>query len=559
MWVIQPAFLKNNFVDSIVFFAYIIVLIVIANLLSQKKIISSSDYFLAGRSLPWWAIGASMIAANISAEQFIGMSGSGFAIGLAVASYEWMAASALLVVAWFFLPYFLHNQISTMPEFLSRRYGETVSRVMSFFWLLLYVFVNLSSVLYLGGLTLKTLLPLPLWQCIGLLAGVGLLYSVAGGLRVVAFTDILQVVVLVLGGIAVTVTALELLGGGSFWNGFEALRRNAPEHFHTILKKGQVLWDDGSGLQHDAWQDVPGAAGVFGALWIINLYYWGCNQYIIQRALGAPDIREARRGLLAAAFLKLLMPLIVVLPGIAAYVLYQQASFDSPIVQSLTELEDVAGHPAYVVKPDKAYPTLLGLLPEGLRGLSLAALAAAIVSSVASMANSASTIFTLDLYKAWFRPKAMEPELLVVGRVVAALAIIVGAALAPALVRFSQVFQFIQEYSGFISPGVFAVFLAAMVLRRVPARAALASVALTVPLSAFLKYLWPETPFMYRVAYVFLLLFGLLWLSARFGGASSDNGAFQWPGREYYQNDPVFRYGSWAVAGLLALLYLYFW
>lgn len=519
----------------------------------------ASDYFLAGRSLPWWAIGASMIAANISAEQFIGMSGSGFAIGLAVASYEWMAAAALLVVAWYFLPYFLQNNISTMPEFLSRRYGETVSRVMSFFWLLLYVFVNLSSVLYLGGLTLKTLMPLPLWQCIALLAGVGLLYSVAGGLRAVAFTDILQVTVLVIGGIAVTVTALELLGDGSFWRGFETLRRNAPEHFHTILKKGQVLWDDGSGIQHDAWQDVPGVAGVFGALWIINLYYWGCNQYIIQRALGAPDIREARRGLLAAAFLKLLMPLIVVVPGIAAYVLFQQASFDSPIVQGLSELEDVAGHPAYIVKPDKAYPTLLGLLPAGLRGLSLAALAAAIVSSVASMANSASTIFTLDLYKSWLRPKAAESELLVVGRLSATLVIVVGALLAPALVRFSQVFQFIQEYSGFISPGVFAVFLAAMVLRKVPSWAALTSVATTVPLSALFKYLWPETPFMYRVAYVFLIFFGLLWLSARLGHVGSGLEGFQWPSKEYYRRDPVFRYGSWAVIGVLALLYLYFW
>lgn len=549
-----------NRLDFLVLLGYFILLVGLGWWLGlRRKMRRASDYFLAGRSLPWWAIGASMIAANISAEQFIGMSGSGFAIGLAVASYEWMAAAALLVVAWFFLPYFLHNNISTMPEFLSRCYGETVSRVMSFFWLLLYVFVNLSSVLYLGGLTLKTLMPWPLWQCIALLAGVGLLYSVAGGLRAVAFTDILQVTVLVLGGVAVTVTALKLLGDGSFWSGFETLRRNAPEHFHTILKRGQVLWDDGSGIQHDAWYNVPGVAGVFGALWIINLYYWGCNQYIIQRALGAPNILEARRGLLAAAFLKLLMPLIVVVPGIAAYVLYQQASFDSPVVQGLTELEDVAGYPAYIVKPDKAYPTLLGLLPPGLRGLSLAALAAAIVSSVASMANSASTIFTLDLYKSWFRPKAAEPELLVVGRLSASLAIGVGALLAPALVRFSQVFQFIQEYSGFISPGVFAVFLAAILLRGVSSRAALASVTATVPLSALFKYLWPESPFMYRVAYVFLILFGLLWLSARFGPSATGLGRFQRPGEEYYRRDPVFRYGSWAVAGLLVLLYLYFW
>lgn len=522
---------------------------------------ASTDYFLAGRSLPWWAIGASMIASNISAEQFIGMSGSGFAIGLAVASYEWMAAAALLVVAWFFLPYFLHNNITTMPEFLSRRYGHGVSRVMTVFWLLLYVFVNLSSVLYLGALTLQTMLDIPLWSGVVLLAGVGLAYSVAGGLRVVAFTDILQVLVLTAGGILVTVTALSLLGEGDVLEGMMVLRRNAPEHFHTILQRGQVLWDDGSGVQHDAWRDVPGAAGVFGALWIINLYYWGCNQYIIQRALGAPNINEARRGLLAAAFLKLLMPLIVVLPGIAAYVLYQQAAFDSPIVQSLSQLEDVGGRQAYIVKPDKAYPTLLGLLPQGIRGLSLAALAAAIVSSVASMANSASTLFTLDVCKGWMWRDASERQLLFTGRVAAAVAIAVGGLLAPELEKLPQVFQFIQEYSGFISPGVFAVFLAAMVLRRVSSPAALLCVILTVPLSALFKFWWPDSPFMYRVAYVFLILFGIMGLASRFGaeGGTQASVLFQRPGKEYYGRDIVFKYGSWIVAALLILLYLYFW
>lgn len=544
--------------DVAIIVLYFVLLIAVGLWLGfRRRMKGSADYFLAGRSLPWWAIGASMIAANISAEQFIGMSGSGFAIGLAVASYEWMAAAALLLVGWFFLPFLIVNGVSTMPEFLSRRYGKGISRVMSVFWLALYVLVNLSSVLYLGALTLATTAGLTLTQGIALLAGVGLLYSVAGGLRSVAFTDILQVAVLTLGGLAVTYTALSLAGNGSLWGGFLSLMRNAPQHFHTILEKGRFHFDDGCGSRHDAWQDVPGEWGVFGALWIINLYYWGCNQYIIQRALGAPDIREARRGLVAAAALKLFMPLIVVVPGIAAYVLFQQGPFDSPIVQNLTELHAVQGMPCHVVKPDKAYPTLLGLLPPGLKGLSLAALAAAIVSSVASMANSASTIFTLDLYRCWIWPSASEVHLVWIGRTGAALAIVGGAMVAPSLGKLPQVFQFIQEYSGFISPGVFAVFLAAMVFRRLWKPAAFVCVVLTVPLSVWLKYQWPEMPFMYRVGLVFLILFACMGLSSFYGSASSEN--FRFPDASFFRGDPFFRRGALLVVAVLAALYAVFW
>lgn len=526
--------------------------------ISRRKS-NAHDYFLAGHTLPWWAIGASTVAANISAEQFIGMSGSGFAIGLAIASYEWMAAAALLVVAWFFLPYFLKNKVATMPGFLQLRYGPGVSRLMSALWLALYVFVNLSSVLYLGGLTLRGLLGLSLPQGVWLLAGVGLLYSVAGGLRAVAYTDILQVGVLVAGGLAVTYTALNGLGYENILEGLASLKRNAPEHFHLILKKGQHLWDDGSGIAHDNWQDIPGFWGVFGALWIINLYYWGCNQYIIQRALAAPDIREARKGLLMAAFLKLLMPFLVVIPGVAAYVMYQQAAFDSPVVESLSELQHIGGRQVHIVKPDQAYPMLLTLLPSGLKGLSLAALTAAIISSVASMANSASTLFTLDLFKTWRGAAASESQLVWVGRLAAALSIGVGAFLAPGLARLPQVFQFIQEYSAFISPGVFAVFVAAMLFKKVSGRAALASILLTVPLSALIKWLWPQEPFMFRTAWVFVLLFGGMVLSSKFFGSAEKNLDFQFPGAEYFQKDKVFSWGSGAVILVLAFLYLYFW
>ncbi|MCS6981711.1 MAG: sodium/solute symporter [Flavobacteriales bacterium] len=544
--------------DITIVVLYFILLIAVGLWLGfRRRMKGSAEYFLAGHSLPWWAIGASMIAANISAEQFIGMSGSGFAIGLAVASYEWMAAAALLVVGWFFLPFFIVNGVNTMPEFLNRRYGKGISRVMSVFWLALYVLVNLSSVLYLGGLTLATTAGLTLMQGIALLAGVGLLYSVAGGLRSVAFTDILQVAVLTLGGLAVTYTALTLVGNGSVWEGFLSLMRNAPQHFHTILEKGRYFFEDGCGSRHDVWQDIPGEWGVFGALWIINLYYWGCNQYIIQRALGAPDIRGARRGLLVAAALKLFMPLIVVVPGIAAYVLFQQSAFDSPIVQNLTELHTVQGVPCHVVKPDKAYPTLLGLLPSGLKGLSLAALAAAIVSSVASMANSASTIFTLDLFKCWIKPSASESQLLWVGRTGAALAIIGGATVAPSLEKLPQAFQFIQEYSGFISPGVFAVFLAAMVFRKLWQPAAIGCVVLTVPLSVWLKYQWPEMPFMYRVGIVFLILFCCMGLSSFYGTESSEN--FRIPDGSFFQGESFFRRGTLLILTVLAVLYAVFW
>jgi len=349
----------------------------------------SKDYFLAEGSLTWWAIGASLIASNISAEQFIGMSGSGFAMGLAISTYEWMAAATLLVVAVFFIPIYLKNKIYTMPQFLSQRYNDTVSTILAVFWLLVYVFVNLTSILYLGALAVETVSGIDFTYCLYGLA-IFAVFITLGGMKVIGYTDVFQVLVLTLGGLATTYLALDLVadqfGGSGVFYGFNVLQQQASSHFHMILNEGQLMMPDGQGGVRDAYMDLPGLSVLIGGMWIVNLSYWGANQYIVQRALGA-NLPTARSGLLFAAFLKLLMPVIVVLPGIAAYVLFKEGLFQQ-------EMVNTAGH----IKPDHAYPALLDLLPTGLKGLSFAALTAAIVASLAGKANSISTIFVLDIY-----------------------------------------------------------------------------------------------------------------------------------------------------------------
>lgn len=515
----------------------------------RGKETTAADFFLAEGALTWWAIGASLIASNISAEQFIGMSGSGFAMGLAIASYEWMAAATLLVVAVFFLPVYLKNKIYTMPQFLAQRYSPLVATIMAVFWLLVYVFVNLTSILYLGGLAVSTVSGFPFALCVVFLA-VFAIFITLGGMKVIGYTDVVQVLVLILGGLATTYLALDLVAqhfqSSGVWSGLRLIREQADDHFHMIFQPGQMMMPDGTGGLEDAYNKLPGLAVLLGAMWIANLSYWGFNQYITQRALGA-DLKTARTGLLFAAFLKLLMPIIVVLPGIAAYVLYQQGYFQ----QEMTE--------AGIVKPDKAYPVLLNLLPHGLRGLSFAALTAAIVASLAGKANSISTIFTLDLYKKYINLEADERTQVWVGRMAIVVAIATGAIVAPALANFGQAFQFIQDFTGLISPGVVAIFLLGFFWKRATGTAALVGALATIPTGLLLEHFSDNMPFLHRMGWVFLLLLLLMVAISLFdpkskhqtGGIDIDPADFR--------TETSFTIGALLILGALAVLYSVFW
>ncbi|MGB7526562.1 MULTISPECIES: sodium/sugar symporter [Sphingobacterium] len=458
--------------DYIVFLCYFVIVAGYGLYIYYKKKSASGDskdYFLAEGSLTWWAIGASLIASNISAEQFIGMSGSGFKIGLAIATYEWMAAVTLVVVAIFFLPVYLKNKIFTMPQFLSQRYNGTVAMIMAVFWLLLYIVVNLTSILFLGALAVSSISGLDFQACmIGL--AVFAIFITLGGMKVIGYTDVIQVFFLILGGLATTYLALNLVsdhfGGTGVLDGFGIVHNKAQDHFHMILKP-----------DNPNYIDLPGLSVLIGGMWVINLNYWGCNQYITQRALGA-DLPTARNGLLFAAGLKLLMPLIVVLPGIAAFVLYNDGLFQQ---------EMLAGGE---LNPDRAYPVLLNLLPTGLKGLSFAALTAAVVASLAGKANSVATIFTLDIYKKIFDKDATEKKLVNVGKITIIVSMILAIIIAPYLgIDKKGGFQYIQEYTGFVSPGVFAMFLLGFFWKKTTSNAALFATIGGFILSILLKAL----------------------------------------------------------------------
>lgn len=483
--------------DYIVFLIYFVIVSSYGMYIYRSKknaATSSNEYFLAEGSLTWWAIGASLIASNISAEHFIGMSGSGFAIGLAIASYEWMSAATLIVVAMFILPVYLKNKIFTMPQFLAKRYNGTVSTIMAIIWLLIYVFVNLTSIIYLGALAISSIAPVSFQFCV-----IGLsLFSIIvtlGGMKVIGYTDMFQVIVLILGGLVTTYLALTLLSeqfgfGKDILKGLLVLKQQAPDHLHMILDKSSPHY-----------AELPGISVLVGGMLINNLAYWGCNQYIVQRALGA-DLKTARKGILFAAFLKLLVPIIAVLPGIAMYVMHQNGMFQK-------EMIDATG----VLKPDQAYPTLMNLLPAGLKGVALAALTAAIVASLAGKANSISTIFSLDIYKKYFNKEASERKLVLTGRWAVVAAMFIAALVAPALKSLDQAYQFIQEYVGFFSPGVLAIFLLGMFWKKTTASAGLAGALLTVPIAAVLKFLpvwtngaFPDYPFLDRMTISFFLI-----------------------------------------------------
>jgi SSS family solute:Na+ symporter len=462
-------------IDYAIIAIYGVCLITIATLVSRPKAghaRDTEDYFLAGKALPWWAIGASLIAANISAEQVIGMSGSGYAIGLAIASYEWMAAITLVIVGKFFLPIFLEKRIYTMPQFLEQRYDGSVRAVMAVFWLGVFTFVNLTSILWLGALTINTVTGFELSSCLVGLAMFTAAYSLYGGLKAVALTDIIQVAMLIAGGLLISWLSLDAVGeGNGAVAGFLRLMEMAPGKFNMILSS-----DDPN------YRFLPGLSVLVGGMWIMNLSYWGFNQYIIQRALAAKSLNEAQKGIIFAAFLKLLIPVLVVFPGIAAFVIAPDLN-----------------------RADQAYPTLMSLMPAGVRGLILAALIAAIVSSLGSMMNSIATIFTIDLYKP-VRPTTPEKSLVRIGRTAALSALIIAAIAArPLLGEAEQAFQWLQEFTGFFTPGVVTLFVLGMFWKRATARGAFAAAIGSAVFSLLFKILLPEVPFMNRVGFVFLL------------------------------------------------------
>lgn len=549
--------------DYIVFLIYFLIVAVYGFWVYRKKKSQSSaskDYFLAEGTLTWWAIGASLIASNISAEQFIGMSGSGFTIGLAIATYEWMAAATLIIVAIFFIPVYLKNKIYTMPQFLEQRYNGTVAMIMAVFWLLLYVIVNLTSILYLGALAINSISGVNFQLCMWGLA-IFAIFITLGGMKVIGYTDVIQVFFLILGGLVTTYLALtqvaEHFGGSGVLKGFSFLTQHAGEHFDMILDRDNQYYID-----------LPGLSVLIGGMWIVNLSYWGCNQYITQRALGA-DLPTARNGLLFAAFLKLLMPVIVVLPGIAAFVLWQEGKFQTEMMQN-GELN-----------PDRAYPVLLNLLPAGLKGLSFAALTAAVVASLAGKANSIATIFALDIYKKRIKTGASEKEMVWVGKVVIVISMVLAIIISPFLgIDKKGGFQYIQEYTGFVSPGIFAMFILGFFWKKTTSNAALFATIGGFFLSIVLKFLPGvmdlsflapmgfavpnaagvyEIPFIDRMGFVFLFCIIGMYIISKIETSRGvqPKGLEVDPGMFRVKNS--FAVGALIVVGILVALYSVYW
>jgi SSS family solute:Na+ symporter len=515
--------------DTAVVIVYAIGIFGLAQYVSRQRAgteKTSADYFLASRSLPWWAIGASLIAANISAEQIVGMSGSGYALGLAIASYEWMAALTLLIVGKFFLPIFLRNDIVTMPQFLEQRYGPGIRTLMAIFWLVLYVFVNLTSIVWLGSIAINQVAGVQQDVALWALGGFALLYQLYGGLKAVALTDIVQVTLLVLGGLLVSgLTLAEIGGDAGIWGGAQRLYAEVPGHFEMILSP-----------DHPFYKDLPGLSVLIGGMWIANLSYWGFNQYIIQRALAAKSLAEAQKGVVFAAYLKLLMPLIVVVPGIAAVML-------APGLE----------------RPDQAYPTMMRLLPPGILGLVFAALIAAIVASTASKINSVATIFTLDLYAKQRGAAPDERRLVLVGRIAAVVAILLAMLTArPLLGQSDQAFQFIQEFTGFFTPGITVIFLLGLFWKRANEAGAIAAAVASVLLSYAFKVWLPDLPFLDRMAIVFTAALALAVIVSLTVPARADTNRITMEGVRY-TTDRSFTIAGIGVILILVALYASFW
>lgn len=554
--------------DYAVFVIYFLIVALYGWWVYQRKrtaVASSKDYFLAEGSLTWWAIGSSLIASNISAEQFIGMSGSGFQMGLAISSYEFMAALTLVIVAVFFIPVYLKNKIFTMPQFLHQRYNGTVAMIMAIFWLLLYIVVNLMSILYLGALAISGISGFSVVLCIVLLAIFSIIIAL-GGMKVIGYTDVIQVFFLILGGLVASYIALNLVseksGTTGVLNGLKLLTSNADDHFHMIFNR-----------DNKNYMDLPGLSVLIGGLWITNLNYWGCNQYITQRALGA-DLKTARGGLLFAAFLKILMPVIVVIPGIAAYVLYQKGMFHTEMLTS-TGATDV----------NKAYPAILNLLPVGMKGIAFAALTAAIVASLAGKVNSIATIFTLDIYKKVIKPDASETNLVNLGKIAVVVAMVLGVILSllvgdNLMGEGKQGFQYIQEYTGFVSPGILAMFLLGFFWRKATSNAALFATIGGFIFSVFFKFLPNfadlsflassgfskanaagiyEIPFLDRMGFVFIICTIGMYIISMIENSKGERPNALEVDTKMFRVTPGFAAGSLIICGLLVAIYSIWW
>ncbi|WP_372794841.1 sodium/sugar symporter [Lutibacter sp.] len=544
-----------GFWDYFIFIAYAVLILGVGLWVSRDKKgheKNAEDYFLASKSLPWWAIGASLIAANISAEQFIGMSGSGFALGLAIASYEWMAAITLIIVGKYFLPIFIEKGLYTIPEFVEKRFSTNLKTILAVFWIGLYVFVNLASVLYLGSLALETIMGIPMIYGVIGLALFAAAYSLYGGLSAVAWTDVIQVIFLVLGGLVTTYIALNTVSNGEgVIAGLKTVYEAAPDRFAMILDKSNPYYDK-----------LPGIGVLIGGMWVANLYYWGFNQYIIQRTLAAKSLKEAQKGILLAAFLKLIIPLIVVIPGIAAYVMVNDPEIMARLgeagLKNLPTLEQA----------DKAYPWLLQFLPTGLKGVAFAALAAAIVSSLASMLNSTSTIFTMDIYKQYINKNASDKTTVNVGRISAAVALIIGSIMAPLLGGIDQAFQFIQEYTGIVSPGILAVFMLGLFWKKTTNKAAIIGALASIPIAMYFKIapngwstnlIFVNIPFMDQMAYTVLLTALVIIAVSLFQHKGKDDEKGIPLTKQLFKTSPTFNIGAFAVMIILVALYSFFW
>ncbi|MDA8547309.1 sodium/sugar symporter [Flavobacteriaceae bacterium] len=557
-----------EFLDYLIFGLYAVTILAIGLWVSRDKDgkqKNAEDYFLASKSLPWWAVGTSLIAANISAEQFIGMSGSGFALGLAIASYEWMAAITLLVVGKYFLPIFIEKGLYTIPEFIEKRFSTNLKTILAIFWIALFVFVNLTTVLFLGGKALDTIIGVGDGSILlNSIIGLGLFaaaYSLWGGLASVAWTDVIQVVILIFGGLLMTYFALaNVTDSGSFIDGMKYVYEKAPERFSMILSKGEIIKPNGG----DAWWDLPGLAVLIGGIWVANLYYWGFNQYIIQRTLAAKSLAEGQKGIVFAAFLKLIIPVIVVLPGIIAYVM----NLDDSGVLTAASVDPGFIGAAGNIANDNAAPWLIkNFIPVGVKGLILAALAAAIVSSLASMLNSTSTIFTMDIYRSHFNKNATDSQMVSVGRITAVVALIIAIIIAPQLGSLGQVFIFIQEYTGVVSPGILAVFLMGLFYKKATNNAAIWGAILSIPIAMYFKVapkgwsdasIFVELPFMHQMGYTCLVTLALIALISYLDGNKDDSKGINLTKKLFATNN-TFNIGAFSVVLITAFLYAMFW
>ena len=535
-------------IDYVIFGIYAVVIVAIGLYSSRKNTKSAEGYFLAGKSIPWWAVGASLIAANISAEQFIGMSGSGYAIGFGIAAYEFMAAVTLILVGKYFLPIFIEKGIYTIPEFVEKRFNKTLKTILAVFWICLYIFVNLSSVLYLGGLALETILGIPMMYTILGLAAFALIYSVYGGLSAVVWTDVVQVAILVIGGFATSYLALDLIGGeAGALSGLGTLIDNVPDHFTMILDK-----------DNSQYSNLPGIAVLIGGMWVANLYYWGFNQYIIQRTFAAKSIDEAQKGLAFAAFLKCITPILVVIPGIAAYYI---TAYNPALLDQLKGVygDIIATNVPTMSQTDKAYPWVAQLLPVGVKGLVFAALAAAIVSSLASMLNSTATIFTMDIYKEYIAKNASDIALVTVGRITAVVALVIAIFIAPMLSTLGQAFQYIQEYTGVVSPGILAVFLCGLFYKKANSTGAVVGVLSSIVIALLLKFLPIGMPFMDQMMYTCILTIAVIvFVSLSTIEADDDEKAIATSAKTF-KTSGGFAIASYAILLIVAAIYAAFW